>query len=65
LLHLEVEITELEKKMLELDKAQSADPAEAPRLKSTTNKDVKEAWGAQRKLLESLRIELNNYGRSL
>jgi hypothetical protein len=60
LLLLEVQITELEKELYKLDKADSADPSKAWRLKSTK---YEENWDAtQEKLIDKLISKLKVYG---
>ncbi|PMD33266.1 hypothetical protein L207DRAFT_518094, partial [Hyaloscypha variabilis F] len=63
LLLLEVQITELEKELYKLDKADSADPSKAWRLKSTK---YEENWDAtQEKLIDKLISKLKVYGEIL
>lgn len=60
LLHLEVQITELEKELYKLDKEDAADPNMAYRLGSTRHE---EGWDdAQVKLLDKLISKLKEYG---
>jgi hypothetical protein len=60
LLHLEVEITELEKELYKLDKEDAADPDKIYRLKSTKHE---EGWdAAQVVLIDKLRSKLKEYG---
>jgi hypothetical protein len=60
LLHLEVQITELEKKLDNLDKEDAADPDREHRLKWTEHE---EGWdAAQTELIDTLISKLKKYG---
>jgi hypothetical protein len=60
LLQLEVQITELEKKLYNLDKEDAADPDREHRLKWTEHE---EGWdAAQAKLIDMLTSKLKEYG---
>ena len=60
--HLQVEITVLEKEILELDKADDADESTRQRLRNTiqNGRDI-----AQRKLLKQMQTKLNEYGEGV
>jgi hypothetical protein len=60
---LQVEITELEKEMLDLDKADDANPSMRYRLKNTKHK---RGWDmAQRNLLKQIKLRLKEYGEGV
>jgi len=60
LTQLEVEITEIEKQLLELDRADEANPSMEYRLRKSKHK---EGWDtAQRDLLREMQLKLKDYG---
>lgn len=61
LVHLQVEITELEKALLELDKRDENNPAMQYRRRNTKHKD---GWDTELKdLMEELKAKLKEYGK--
>lgn len=63
LLHYQVEITELEKELVELDRKDNLDPENSHRLRSTEHHH---SWNSeQRDLLQKLRVMVKEYGERL